>query len=76
MKSLLQSLFMRVTHQRPLFATKAPQRFSPGQVVGYTNGPIYRITHIVEVEHGLWQVWGKVLKPDEVGETVIMTIDT
>jgi hypothetical protein len=75
MRRLLQSLFMRVTNQRPLFTTKVAQRFTPGLVVGYTDGPVYRITHIVEIERGMWQIWGKELQPHEVGETVIMTID-
>jgi hypothetical protein len=75
MRRFLQSMFMRVTRQRPLFTTKTPQRFSLGQVVGYTNGPIYRITHIIEVERDLWQVWGRVLQPSEARYAVILTVD-
>jgi len=66
MRKILQSLFIHITRRRPLFLTKSPQRFSRGQVVGYEKGPFYNITHIVEIERGVWQVWGRELRPGEI----------
>jgi hypothetical protein len=66
MRKLLQALFVGVTCRRPLFLTKSPRRFSPGQIVGYENGPFYSVSHIIEIERGVWQVWGKALQADEI----------
>lgn len=66
MRKFLQSLFIRLTRQRPLFQTKSPRHFAPGQIVGYENGPYYSVTHVIEIERGVWQIWGRPLRPDEI----------